>query len=375
VGLNNILENDNGLYSYDSSPLLGSEASEFYGYNAVVGYKGAENEVFAMGGSYIIGENCWWGEYPPEKSHFYKDSTSSFDYDPALDYNPVGGSSKVKQEEDVTIDPESNIQRTEGNPGLTTKDKYASAIKKFVTGDKITAAGLLREIISEEPDSAVSLASIRLLMRIAENETEKDSLTRYLSATANSNENKEIAVYSRLRMAEISGGDYISTLNMLLSSYPGTNYKLYIKYKKFGYYLNEKGDKENAGRILSEMTMEYPEHRLTREARKRMGTIITMTKGNSEKTKGEELTYKLENNYPNPFNPETVIRYQIPSDGRVIIKVYDILGREAATLVNEEQTRGSHKVTFNASRLASGVYIYRIMAGDFIMSKKMMLVK
>jgi len=233
----------------------------------------------------------------------------------------------------------------------------------------------LREIISEEPDSAVSLASIRLLMRIAENETEKDSLTRYLSATANSNENKEIGVYSRLRMAEISGGDYISTLNMLLSSYPGTNYKLYIKYKKFGYYLNEKGDKENAGRILSEMEAEYPEHRLTREARKRMGTIITMNKGNSEKTKGEELTYKLENNYPNPFNPETVIRYQIPLDGRVIIKVYDILGREAATLVNEEQTRGSHKVTFNASRFASGVYIYRIMAGGFIMSKKMLLIK
>lgn len=322
-----------------------------------------------------MGENCWWGEYPPEKSHFYKDSTSSFDYDPALDYNPVGGSSKVKREEDVTIDPESNIQRTEGNPAVTTKEKYASAIKKFVTGDKISAAGLLREIISEEPDSAVSLASIRLLMRIAENETEKDSLTRYLSATANSNENKEIAVYSRLRMAEISGGDYISTLNMLLSSYPGTNYKLYIKYKKFGYYLNEKGDKENAGRILSEMEAEYPEHRLTREARKRMGTIITMTKGNSEKTKGEELTYKLENNYPNPFNPETVIRYQIPLDGRVIIKVYDILGREAATLVNEEQTRGSHKVTFNASRFASGVYIYRIMAGGFIMSKKMLLIK
>jgi|GEM_PF-967661 len=375
VGLNNILENDNGLYSYDSSPLLGSEASEFYGYNAVVGYKGAENEVFAMGGSYIIGENCWWGEYPPEKSHFYKDSTSSFDYDPALDYNPVGGSSKVKQEEDVTIDPESNIQRTEGNPGLTTKDKYASAIKKFVTGDKITAAGLLREIISEEPDSAVSLASIRLLMRIAENETEKDSLTRYLSATANSNENKEIAVYSRLRMAEISGGDYISTLNMLLSSYPGTNYKLYIKYKKFGYYLNEKGDKENAGRILSEMTMEYPEHRLTREARKRMGTIITMTKGNSEKTKGEELTYKLENNYPNPFNPETVIRYQIPVNSKVTLGIYDILGREVARLVDKEQEAGKHEVRFNGSRFSSGVYIYRIITPDYTLSKKLILVK
>ncbi|MHC1738246.1 MAG: T9SS type A sorting domain-containing protein [Ignavibacteriaceae bacterium] len=375
VGLNNIIENDNGLYSYDSSPLLGSEASEFYGYNAVVGYPGAENEVFAIGGSYIMGENCWWGEYPPEKSHFYEDNTSSFDYDPALDYNPFGGSGKVKREEDVTIEPKSNIQGTEGNPGLTTKEKYTTAIKKFIIGDKISATGLLREIISEEPDSAVSLASIRLLMRMAKNETEKDSLTRYLSATANSNENKEIAVYSRLRMAEISGGDYISALNLLLSSYPGTNYKLYIKYKKFGYYLNEKEDKESAGRILSEMTTEYPEHRLTREARKRLGTILSINKWNSEETKGEELTYKLENNYPNPFNPETVIRYQIPVNSKVTLGIYDILGREVARLVDKEQEAGKHEVRFNGSRFSSGVYIYRIITPDYTLSKKLILVK
>ena len=375
VGLNNIYENDNGLYSYDSSPLLGSEYPEFYGYNAVVGYKGAENEVFAMGGSYIMGENCFWGDYPPNPNHFFVDNTSSFDYDPALDFNPFGGNGKVKLEEDIAIEPKNNIQGIEGNPGLTTKEKYSTAMKKFISGDKISAKALLRETISEEPDSAVSLASIRLLMRMAENETEKDSLIQYLYSIVNSNENKEISVYAKLRMAEISRGDYISALNFLLSSYPGTNYKLYIKYKKFGYYLNEKGDKESAGSILSEMTAEYPEHRLTREAKKRLGTIISLNKGNSEETKGEELSYKLENNYPNPFNPETVIRYQIPLDGRVILKVYDILGREAATLVNEEQTKGSHKVIFNASRLSSGVYIYRITAGDFMMSKKMMLIK
>jgi len=106
-----------------------------------------------------------------------------------------------------------------------------------------------------------------------------------------------------------------------------------------------------------------------------MGTIITMSKGNSEKTKGEELTYKLENNYPNPFNPETVIRYQIPVNSKVTLGIYDILGREVARLVDKEQEAGKHEVRFNGSRFSSGVYIYRIITPDYTLSKKLILVK
>ena len=79
--------------------------------------------------------------------------------------------------------------------------------------------------------------------------------------------------------------------------------------------------------------------------------------------------------YPNPFNPSTTIRYQIPQDGIVTLKIYDILGSEVTTLVNEEKLAGKYEVNFNASTLASGVYIYRIQAGDFVSSKKMILLK
>lgn len=84
--------------------------------------------------------------------------------------------------------------------------------------------------------------------------------------------------------------------------------------------------------------------------------------------------YKLEN-YPNPFNPTTVINYQLPKDGYVKLKVYDMLGREIATLVNENQNAGYYKVNFDASRLTSGVYIYTINANNFFLSKKMLLMK
>jgi hypothetical protein len=86
-------------------------------------------------------------------------------------------------------------------------------------------------------------------------------------------------------------------------------------------------------------------------------------------------TYALRQNYPNPFNPSTKISYLLPKASDVKIVVFDILGREVATLVNEFKPAGTHTVEFNASNLASGVYLYRIEAGDFRDTKKMLLVK
>lgn len=88
-----------------------------------------------------------------------------------------------------------------------------------------------------------------------------------------------------------------------------------------------------------------------------------------------ELTFQLFNNFPNPFNPSTIIKYQIPEYSNVQIKIYDVLGKEVAQLVNEEKIAGYHEVEFNGSHLASGVYFYRIQAGDFVETKKMILMK
>lgn len=86
--------------------------------------------------------------------------------------------------------------------------------------------------------------------------------------------------------------------------------------------------------------------------------------------------FKLNQNYPNPFNPNTVISYQLPIDSRVTLKVYDILGREVATLINaNRQTAGQHQISFDASHLASGMYIYRLNSDNFTATRKMMLIK
>ncbi len=85
--------------------------------------------------------------------------------------------------------------------------------------------------------------------------------------------------------------------------------------------------------------------------------------------------FKLMQNYPNPFNPATTITYQLASLSDVKLEVFDVLGRKVATLVNARQSAGVHSVTFNASNLASGIYFYRLQAGSFLETKKMMLVK
>ncbi len=85
--------------------------------------------------------------------------------------------------------------------------------------------------------------------------------------------------------------------------------------------------------------------------------------------------FKLENNYPNPFNPETTIKYQLPKAAFVTIKLYDITGREVAQLVNQRHEAGYYDYQFNASFLSSGVYFYRIEAGQFTDVKRMLLIK
>ncbi len=111
------------------------------------------------------------------------------------------------------------------------------------------------------------------------------------------------------------------------------------------------------------------------------GDEITITKESIDKLfilSGESVTpkkYSLEQNYPNPFNPSTKIKYVVSTESNVNISLYNVLGELISTLVNEEMTPGYYEYELNGSNLASGVYIYRLVAGDFIQSKKMVLLR
>jgi len=89
----------------------------------------------------------------------------------------------------------------------------------------------------------------------------------------------------------------------------------------------------------------------------------------------EPSNFSIYQNYPNPFNPSTIITYSLPQKSRVTLKIYDLLGKEICTLVNGEKTSGTYKVVWNAQNVPSGVYFYKITAGAFSKTNKMLLLK
>ena len=101
----------------------------------------------------------------------------------------------------------------------------------------------------------------------------------------------------------------------------------------------------------------------------------TVIVGTQNESSGLPKNFFLFQNYPNPFNPSTTFKYKIPSVSFVSLKIFDVLGNEIMTLVNEERPAGSYEVEFSASSLTSGIYLYQLRAGEFISTKKMIMLK
>ena len=102
---------------------------------------------------------------------------------------------------------------------------------------------------------------------------------------------------------------------------------------------------------------------------------LDLTTGIEDENDKIPTEFSLNQNYPNPFNPSTTISYQLPTNAQVTLKVYNVLGDEVASLINEEKLEGSYLVNFNAAQLSSGIYFYQIKAGSFYETKKMILMK
>ena len=154
---------------------------------------------------------------------------------------------------------------------------------------------------------------------------------------------------------------------------------------KFTYMLHKKKDIISATKLLTEMKNKFSAdeeamlHIVTAEMLISEDYNFSFGKkqNKSETSVDTEIPkeYALFNNYPNPFNPATTITYQLPKSGSVTLKIYDILGNEVKTLVNEQKEMGRYTVTFNASSFASGMYVYQLRANDYTSTKKMLLLK
>jgi hypothetical protein len=103
--------------------------------------------------------------------------------------------------------------------------------------------------------------------------------------------------------------------------------------------------------------------------------FVVVTTGVAQKDNVPPTAYRLDQNYPNPFNPTTTIEFALPKSSHATLKVFDLVGRELATLVDENLPVGIHKAEWNAGGLASAVYLYRLQAGEFVQTKRLLVLR
>ncbi len=235
-----------------------------------------------------------------------------------------------------------------------------------ISGDTLTVSGL-KVIVSahtvyfNEADSAVALSDLKVNMKV-EIKALLQNNGSYLALIISIEDDPDISQTTGIVSSVTSNSITVSAPNYQITA---STVVLDANFKPISSTSLSAGQQVT---IWSSLSSSQP----TALQIQTSAAVVTDVKNNTSTLPKE---YKLSQNYPNPFNPSTNIRYTLPQQGLVTLRVYDILGREVATLVNEVKPAGTYVVRFDAGQLASGVYLYRIESGNFISTKKLVLLK
>ncbi|MFZ2322343.1 MAG: C25 family cysteine peptidase [Ignavibacteriaceae bacterium] len=393
-GLNNRIRNCNsGLRVYRlSNAYYGYTApNNFWGnsvysntYNASVGISYPEYE------SYLSASSDWWGSYPPNISLFQVGAAATFSYTPYLSSDPWAGLAKVATNSDET----STEENTLGKKADDSIEQLSYGIQLLTEGKYTEAKDYFLSLINDDPGNQVAYV---LLYNCYNEETANDIIKFFENLPEKGSKDHKLLL-SSLYLKE---GDFKTAKevnNSIIEENPGTDLATQTQLNNIYISLyNEHNINEaitSFNEVMKNTELSTPlELSLAHNAIENYGitygketdglSVLPNYESSNEEMGKQDGTdeseipgkYALDQNYPNPFNPSTTIKYQLPEDGLVTLKIYDVLGSEIATLVNEQKTAGKYEVNFDASSLSSGVYIYKIQAGNFISSKKMILLK
>jgi hypothetical protein len=220
-----------------------------------------------------------------------------------------------------------------------------------------------------------------ILLQKTYSDNEISSKKNIYNSFFNNKVEKDLYALAGLLLANIDKENKLKHIEDVINKYKGQSVIELALFDKFVFYHFEKQDSTSSLAISKELDALFPLSVGAIEAHRILGDKeyykmnATNEKALQKTTNLTPTDYALVGNYPNPFNPTTIINYQLPKGGLVMLKVYDILGREVTSLVNEVQQAGNYSIPFDASKLSSGIYIYTIHANDFVQSKKMNLVK
>ncbi len=399
-GYNRIDQNGEGEWALmaenHASPFLGSTYICSYrrgGNNTVVGDQGSTLAlVHASNYSTVDAEYTWWGEYPAPSDIIYADGTSSVNYANALTSDPGAGSSLAK----VSALSNEHVQQEQWPAPLDTTsleslwswaDHYRNADS---TEKAIEMYKMLIRKFSYMPQAHLALARVVAFSKMR-NASELISYLTSLSLKPEIHDTLRVAsrdilvgLYNRMKNHQQA----IQTAEQVIRQFPETVYEYTALFNLFNIYQKDLADRENARRILEALKSKYPEEELTLIARFDMGEVdknklgkrFNLRMNKQIKLTGRAKSYSLGANYPNPFNPSTVIPFSIPEKTHVKLVIYDILGREVMVLVDSELTPGYRHIIWNGkdrygNAVSNGVYIYSLQTERFQQSRKLVIIR
>ncbi len=356
-----------GVYCYNNSlPVIGKTSPQTGGYNNLVN---AAYNVYNASSGTVYANHIWWGDTQP--ANFKISGTTSYS-----DYLTSG----------VTISPAPPLSKV--NTGLTSSGSndipmlanLNKAYQLMADNNLAEARTVCLDLVNNYPDYSVSYNALNLLKETySKNEltSQKDLYNSLYSKKGK----KDLYAMAGLILSDIDKDNKLKQLNDVINNYAGESVIELALFDKFIYYYFDQNDKANARTTSDELDKQFPQSAGAFEAHKILGDKeyigIYADNFNLKKTTTNTtpIDFALVGNYPNPFNPSTTISYSIPEDGKVTVKVFDVLGRELATLVNDVISAGAHSVLWNGNNFASGIYFYSVTFKNQTLYKKMLLVK
>ena len=364
-GFNEISDDRTGIPDYLTLPLI----------------KGTRNREETR--EFYIDHN-YWGIVGPSAVRF---GSLEADYEPTAEYCPLpempctGPELIIQTTDGIVVDTIGSRERDSGEIS-TLEELYSIADKLFLSGDLEGAKLVYLQIAAGPYSSEEKLFAYKRLYEIGEILKEEETYFADLQNSLNSilaAETDTMLIKSYKQgsiLCDVSKEEYltaISRFEQIIQQNPNSEEAVYAEIDILTTALNidttnTQLGKINGGKYLVKGTTDYLS-RLNDILNSRFG----VNSDNTEQIIPKE--YLLYQNYPNPFNPTTTIKFDIHKDGLVTLEIFDILGRKITTLINENRSAGSYEQVFNASQLASGVYVYKLNAGEYVSSKKMKLLK
>jgi len=383
-GGNHMENNLVGLPVFGAYPFLGlaTQNGDMGGYNCISG--STSYHVDAFFGAMVTAERNWWGSYPPDPTKFRNDNTSKIDREAPLT-DCLRGLQSAGNEGGTPPHPES----------MTPEERMlAEAILHRAEHNYEAALVLYTTLIEASTNGNIARAALVQLRDTyheyaewANSDSLHNVLIAYLQRQMSNHTNRYTRYAARFLRAHelVRTEDYslaLSEFRQLVATAPSRQEKLDPVFSLFLIQVALVGDRPSALASLNTLRSEWRDDIRTKLA-ELLYTRIPERHGREGIQKSrlaydsrlQPSAFDLSQNYPNPFNPSTTIRFQIPHDGLVSLVVYNTLGQEVAVLVNEVRKAGTYAETFNASRLASGVYVYRLTSGNLTTSKKFLLLK